>query len=325
MIHLFLDTNIYLNFYDYSDDEIDELKKILVSIDHKKIKLYTTEQVYHEFKRNREWKIHNALKLFHSSSTWNLPNLIKEHDQYNELLSAKKSFEKTKTLILSEMEEKIESNELEADILIKKLFKASTYIKYNEDIINKAKNRFDLWNPPWKDKSYWDSINREILLNEVPLKVDLVFIADDKDYRSIRDSKKLNPYLFDERYSKKESRIFYYTSLSSFFKERFPSIKLSTDMYREFQIDDFINSISFAHTRSNLRNLQKILPLQENEYIKIIDGMLKNEQIYQIWQDDDINKEFHQIIDPFFDKIPLNKQYDLVQYFWSNKLEWLPF
>lgn len=49
MVSIFIDTNIYLNFYHFSDDELEELKKLSVAIKKKDIKLYITRQVINEF------------------------------------------------------------------------------------------------------------------------------------------------------------------------------------------------------------------------------------------------------------------------------------
>jgi PIN domain len=63
-MNLFIDTNIYLTFYHYSSDDLEELKKLAVAIKSGEITLYSTQQIQDEFKRNRESKIADALKRF---------------------------------------------------------------------------------------------------------------------------------------------------------------------------------------------------------------------------------------------------------------------
>ena len=48
-IHLFIDTNVYLKFYHYSNDDLEELNKLLVLLDNEKLELYLPEQVINEF------------------------------------------------------------------------------------------------------------------------------------------------------------------------------------------------------------------------------------------------------------------------------------
>jgi len=324
-MNLFLDTNIYLNFYHYSDDEIDELKKILVLIEAWKLKLFVTDQLINEFNRNREAKIQDALKIFLEWKFKNFPNLIKGEVDYDNLVRAKKDYDKYKKNIQKNIKSRILEYSLDVDKIISELFDISKKYTMNEDILMKAKNRYDVWNPPGKGNSYWDAISRELLLSKFPEWEELIFVSNDKDYRSIIDNNKINPFLVQERGKQKETDLIFYPSLWWFFKDKFPNIKLSTDLQRETRIDSFINSLSFSSTRRNLHKLKVIFPIQEGEYIKIIDGMLDNNQIYRVGQDEDIKLLFHQIIDQFFDTLEYSKQIEVIKKFWYSWEAWLPF
>jgi hypothetical protein len=45
-MNVFLDTNIYLNFYHFTSDDLNELKKLFILQESKKLNVYITEQVY---------------------------------------------------------------------------------------------------------------------------------------------------------------------------------------------------------------------------------------------------------------------------------------
>lgn len=62
MIHLFIDTNVYLTFFSLDADDLEELKKLRVAIDNDQVYLWLTEQVVDEFERNRESKIAESLR-----------------------------------------------------------------------------------------------------------------------------------------------------------------------------------------------------------------------------------------------------------------------
>lgn len=47
--HVFIDTNVLLSFYHYSGDDLEELKKLVVLLEQKKVKLYLPSQVLIEF------------------------------------------------------------------------------------------------------------------------------------------------------------------------------------------------------------------------------------------------------------------------------------
>ena len=64
VMHLFLDTNIYLSFYHYTSDDLEELRKLGVLIESKNLTLHVPDQVVFEFRRNREAKFADALSKF---------------------------------------------------------------------------------------------------------------------------------------------------------------------------------------------------------------------------------------------------------------------
>jgi len=74
-IHVFIDTTVFLSFFAYTNDDIEELKKLVGLIKNKKIALYLTDQVCCEFNRNRESKILQALADFGKLSIPGLPRL----------------------------------------------------------------------------------------------------------------------------------------------------------------------------------------------------------------------------------------------------------
>ena len=80
---IFIDTNVYLKFYHYSNDELEELRKLIVLIEQEEITLYVPRQVYNEFTRNREVKIADALKTFKEDKLNNsFPIFLKEYPEY---------------------------------------------------------------------------------------------------------------------------------------------------------------------------------------------------------------------------------------------------
>ena len=54
-MHVFIDTNILLNFFHFSKDELDALNDVFASHEHGAAKVHLTRQVCDEFKRNQRW------------------------------------------------------------------------------------------------------------------------------------------------------------------------------------------------------------------------------------------------------------------------------
>lgn len=61
MIHAFVDTNIFLSLYAYTDDNISELNGLNALIKAKELKLYFSDTVNQEFYSNRDKKIFESL------------------------------------------------------------------------------------------------------------------------------------------------------------------------------------------------------------------------------------------------------------------------
>lgn len=64
MISLFIDANVYLRFYAYTDDDLGELEKLDALIDAGDLRIYKNQQLEDEIERNRENTIEAALKIF---------------------------------------------------------------------------------------------------------------------------------------------------------------------------------------------------------------------------------------------------------------------
>lgn len=52
MLHAFIDTNIYLDFYAFATDDLEELRKLNVAIGAGELRLWSTTQITHELRRN---------------------------------------------------------------------------------------------------------------------------------------------------------------------------------------------------------------------------------------------------------------------------------
>ena len=288
-MNLFIDTNIYLTFYHYSSDDLEELRKLLVAIKNHIIVLFVPEQAIHEFKRNREVKIADALKTLDDQKLIkSFPQICKEYEEYSELREAIAKYEMSKSNLMRNLLDDIKNKNLGADKIISDLFAEAVIIGITDDILVKAKLRFDLGNPPGKNKSYGDAINWESLIASVPAAENFYLITEDKDYVSLIDNNCLSVFLSEEWKEKKNSEIFFYKSLSAFFKQHFPDIKLATQLEREFAISNLVNSNTYASTHAAIAKLLEFTDLSDSEINAIIESSISNNQIYQIRDDEDV-------------------------------------
>jgi predicted nucleic acid-binding protein len=87
-MHVFIDTNILLNFFHFSKDELDALNDVFSSHENGAVTVHLTQQVCAEFRRNRENKIKDALKRFKDGKfSAQLPSFMKGYEEYKGILS----------------------------------------------------------------------------------------------------------------------------------------------------------------------------------------------------------------------------------------------
>lgn len=295
-MNIFIDTNVLLSFYHLSSDDLEELKKLIVLLQQKLVVLWLPEQTKIEFSRNRANKIADALrKLQEQRLNMQFPQLAKEYDEYAKLRKSLKESDEIYNKLLNNIRDDVENQNLKADHIIQELFSLAKIITTTKDIVEKARFRYDIGNPPGKNNSLGDAINWESLLFMVPDRTDLYFISGDKDYFSPLDENLFEPYLFSEWENTKNSKIVYYKRLSSFFKEKFPEIKLASELEKDLLIKELNESPNFAYTHqviARLRSYSEFNPSQINEIVR---ASLLNTQVRWIMDDEDVNLFLKQI------------------------------
>lgn len=297
---LFIDTNIYLKFYHFTSDELEELNKLIVLIDENEIDLLLPEQVVNEFRRNREVKIADALqKLNAEKLNKTFPVFCKEYEEFKSMKKAISEYDKNKKALIDKLKVAIETYKLKADEVIEELFKKAIYIEITDELKQRAKSRYDLGNPPGKDKSYGDAVNWESLLLEVNYKEDLFFLSDDKDFFSKINNENFNKFLDREWGEIKNSNLFFYKSISDFFKDKFPDIKLATEYLKDLTINKLEEAGNFRAARKHLYKLSDLHEFNSNQINKIFHAVLNNNQILWISEDQDINEILYKWIEEY--------------------------
>lgn len=221
VMHLFIDTNIFLNFYTYPDDDDGVIDELLENIGPNKIVLHLPKQVENEFERNRESKLHGAVTEFQSSKFPNaVPNHMRGTEAARNYQDAIKIAESAKKTLIANATGLALQNDLPVDKKITELFNKSQ--KYAEDdaTFKLAIERSQRGNPPGKGESVGDRYNWEVLLKHVPAG-DLHIVSKDGDYASPlanldKRTVKAKRYLSEEWSKKKEDgSLHIYTNIKS--------------------------------------------------------------------------------------------------------------
>ena len=224
MINLFIDSNIWLSLYHFTSDDLNQFRK-LKKLLNSEIKLFITEQLVNEVYRNREVKLKEALNKFEKFDL-TFPVFCKGYPQYDDFYLKYRELQKAHQDWLSIINKDIIDYNLQVDKVIYDFFTRDLIIPCDNDIITRAVTRYNIGNPPGKDKSYGDAINWECLLVNVPEKEDLFIITADKDFYSIIDNKRFNHFLEADWTAKKKSSIIVFKSLVDFLDQNFNNIIL---------------------------------------------------------------------------------------------------
>ena len=186
--HLFIDTNVLLNFFAYSNDDLNELEKLVELLKIHAIKLYLTQQVVDEFYRNRDIKLSVSFKEFSPFGSTECPNFMASLAEYKLFKKAQKAYQKARKELSEKAKALADERNLLADDLFKRIAQQADIIPITDDAYAKATRRSSLGNPPGKSASLGDELNWELLLAHVPKGSDLHIITKDSDFSS-----KLNP------------------------------------------------------------------------------------------------------------------------------------
>jgi predicted nucleic acid-binding protein len=274
-MYVFIDTNIYLNFYHYSQDDLEELKKLHVAITSGPIDLIITDQLKDEFARNRENKIADALRQFNEHKMpRKFPQLFKDYPEYADIRESIKSFDIAADAITKRLNAGIHAKTLLADDEVQFLFEHSVNLETSDEILQKARLRRELRKPPGKVNSIGDAINWEALLSYVPEGENVYLVSGDVDYRSSLNPKQLAEYLREEWEINKKSKIYYFDRLFDFFASQYPDIKLASELERKINVTNLVSSGGFLTTHRSIGRLN-VSDLTEAEGLDLLKSFLE--------------------------------------------------
>lgn len=303
-MNLFIDTNIYLSFYHFTNDDLEELQKLVALVCGGAVNLLLPEQVVNEFTRNRANKIADALKrLREQRLSHGFPQLCKGYEEYENLVRALQQCEKSHARLLSRLTEDGAQGSLKADAIIQELFKVAKLPPTSSVVVDRARLRMDLGNPPGKKGSLGDAVIWETLLEVVAKGEDLYLVCGDNDYFSPLGDDLLDPYLLQEWSTSKGSQLWAYRRLSSFFADKFPNIKLASQVEAGLLIAEFANSSSFGQTHNVIAKLSKLSDLTPEQVNEIVAVAVTNRQVYWIAHDPDVKRFLSTVVSGREDQI----------------------
>lgn len=294
MRQLFLDANILLDFYRFGDDDISEIRKVLALIAGKEITFHTNDHLRSEIARNREKIISES---FAETKALNFrvkaPNYGKDLEEYKGLKEKLKEANELLGKFISALQGLISERKLPADSLISDLIAASNKVEITGEILEKAKVRLALSNPPGKKGSLGDAVHWECLLS-IPAGYATDIVSRDGDFASELDPKRMKDFLAEEWSAKfgSHAKVQLFRSLSEYFSARFPQIKLSEETKKDELISQLHVSSNFATTHSLIADLAAFSFFTNAQVISLFEALYHNTQVGWIGTDPDV-QEFY--------------------------------
>lgn len=296
MLHIYIDTNVLVRFYAYSDDALTEIEKLLALIQSKAVHSYTTEQTIDEFYRNRDKELAEAIKRLEAiPASAALPRFSSSFEEAAKLTNALKEVKSAKATLIEKIKESLGQESLKADKIIDEIFEASECVKRTDGIISKAELRVKLGNPPGKS-GIGDQINWESLIQVVPSGNDIHIISRDGDYSSKEDRSRISQFLLREWRKEKASEAMLYNGLSEFTQKHFPEIKVPVDAIKLAAIKKLVSSGSFSNTHDQISVLQGVFDeINKADAIVLLQAMIDNGQINAISKDSDVENFYKEL------------------------------
>jgi hypothetical protein len=292
-MHIFIDANIYLAFFEASADSLLELEKLTAVLKQKKdCKLWLPDQVKREFWKNRDGSIADALKEFTKNSGLGaVPRLVREDGEFSALTKLSSQLESKKQDIVTRVREDVAKEKTKADEWVRTLFSLATEIDTSGAIGQQAFHRALRHTPPGKQDGLGDRLSWVSLLSTLPEKANLHIISNDSDFAGELEKEEVHPYLRSEWEKKKSGTVKLWKRTSQFLAANFPDAKNAIEIEQTLLIESLENSSNFMTTHALIPQFRDLTNLPHPLANRLAAAVLNNSQVRWIHSDVDV-KEF---------------------------------
>lgn len=290
MSNLFLDANILLDFYRYGADDLTEIEKLVTLIEDDEVILFSNSHLKNETQRMRERVLSDSFsELKATKHQFKAPNYTKKLPELSALQNALRDANTAHANLIDAAQKKIAEKSLDADVLIQTMFEKCRGLPIIDEIVHAARLRQELGNPPGKQGAIGDGIHWETLLWERDL-FQLDIVSRDGDFESELDIGNIKSFLSEEWENRKSaySRVKLFKSLSSYFKKRYPKIKLSDETQKIELIEELRNSPNFASTHDVVTQLEPFDYFTRSQIHRLMEILCDNPQVGRIGTDADV-------------------------------------
>jgi len=334
--HLFVDTNVFLEFYSSTKESLGQLKDLSEHLTADGICLHLPEQVLDELWRNRETRLKTAADNFKKEShPGGIPQHMLEYPQASEYRTAVEAATRARNAMINQAATDASNNALPADIVLQDLIdKAELYLD-DEQIFVRAVKRMQKGSPPGKPDSVGDQYNWEVLLSRVP-DGDLHIVSNDGDYVSALNTGRPHPSLEVEWKQSKNGKLHVYKGVKPFLDRYLADAEeargqpaaepaasppepvqahgvmlevaaaatpvTAPSAEKEAAIEALVTSPTFRATHEAIAKLEQLRPtINRTEAERLLEAAIDNSQIALIASDDDVYAFFSALLEEHLD------------------------
>lgn len=301
VIHVFIDTNIFLDFFRCSDASLEDLNRIFDADDGGAVNIHLTKQIYNELYNNMDSVTSLSIQGFQEGKSHpKIPSFMKYYGEYEKIQRYKKLYDQAYKAMLLKAKKDAKSKKLLANILIRYIFKKNVIIEATADIKSKAKERSKMRYPPGKKDSLGDRINWLCLLKHVPDNEDIHIISKDEDFysKAYDDKDSPNQFLEQEWGNDKSANFFIYRTLEEFVKKHINANTHTFHTKREEIITELKNCKTLAKTISVVKKLNKFFYFPLHNVQNILEVLCCSSQLDKNVGDPGIKSFVERIIEP---------------------------
>ncbi|WP_156025796.1 PIN domain-containing protein [Sphingomonas phyllosphaerae] len=303
LLNVFIDTNVLVRFFAFTNDNLDEAAKLSALIETKQIRVFVTEQVMDEFYRQRDRELLGSIRAFETGIiNEQTPRFMDGYEELKAYKEAARSIKDARKKLLLKVREDLANQTLRADTVTNDIFDKSGILFRDQEVLTAARLRKELGNPPGKEaqRSIGDQINWEMLLKHVPNGEDIHVISRDGDFGDGEKVAQRSSFLQQEWHRKKGGEMTLYAGLAEFTKEHFPDIKLPSDAKRLAAVKALANSGSFSQTHDQIALLNSVYDgITSDDAVILLRAFVDNGQIGMIYDDHDVKDFFRRLHSDF--------------------------
>lgn len=221
MKKVFIDTNIYLNFFRRADSPISYLDKLYALIERGEIEVVFTRQVHDEFYRDVDVVKHQTIERLEtykkgSGKEIKIPHLLRGVVDQKGIVKYYDAIHNKIDKAIDSYKKKVDNPRSQINIKLKKIMDESKIVEHSRGLLLKAYYRTLKGNPPRKnDHSFGDAINWECFLENFA-DDELVIISGDGDFESFSHKGKIDDFLKHEWEECSDQPLSFYTTLGEF-------------------------------------------------------------------------------------------------------------